>query len=161
MKPIALQRNYFFDESKVGVIGHGTDVGTLNTISERLRFTEIPIDEDGSCEFIKDFRQSVMICVAGNITGRPLYGDSGGSAFIFANGRYVQIGIVSHGIDSDGYRLILTRVSWYYDWIMETMDENDRIPTQIEKDEKSTFYSIFTNFIYYLGYLDLSKVIRF
>ncbi|KAH7933435.1 hypothetical protein HPB49_012531 [Dermacentor silvarum] len=92
--------------------------------SDRLRYTKLQILQQSVCEQKLQsykFNKSNMMCAYGEDTD-ACQGDSG-SAVMFRKGpRYIQVGIVSHGVGcAQGMPGIYVPVSVYKEWILQTI----------------------------------------
>lgn len=91
--------------------------------------TEIAIIDSRTCN--SSFANSItdnMICAGGMIANKrdACSGDSGGPLHLEVDDHTTLIGVVSFGNDcaTSGFPGIYTRVSNYYDWILDNIDEN-------------------------------------
>ena len=110
----------------------GWGVNSDGRTSSVLRFTEVVLIEDQKCmknSFPFPIVDS-MLCQGIDRTS-PCFGDSGGPLVIQIKGRYTQIGVVSTGpsqcANADDPNGIYTQVSYFLDWIENTISRNTNI----------------------------------
>ena len=86
------------------------------------REVDVPLITNDACKVAYSYLAADAIC-AGQTSGGvdSCQGDSGGPLVVFANGRPIQIGVVSYGIGCayPNYPGVYARVAYYYDWITE------------------------------------------
>lgn len=107
----------------VTVAGWGVQKSSLGP-SDKLRYTKLQVLQQSECEQKLQsykFNKSSMMCAYGEDTD-ACQGDSG-SAVMFRKGpRYIQVGIVSHGVGcAQGMPGIYVPVSVYKEWILQTI----------------------------------------
>jgi secreted trypsin-like serine protease len=89
------------------------------TLSNELRFVQLPIAEDQVCLDVYSFYfNPTNVCVSGH-RGSSCNGDSGGGMHLSIGGVQTIIGIVSYGSSTceGGLPVVMTRVTSYLDWI--------------------------------------------
>lgn len=110
------------------ICGFGSKVFQQET-SSRLYKTDIAIIDQRTCN--SSFDNTItdnMICAGGMIANKrdSCSGDSGGPLHLEVDDHTTLIGVVSFGNNcaKSGFPGIYTRVSNYYDWILENIDED-------------------------------------
>lgn len=120
-----MQRERKLDSETLWVTGHGYYNKAEDEFSQQLRLTKLHLGDDDDCPW--DVEQSKTICAAANVRGGHIcFGDSGSPVFTKVNGQIKQVGLVSFGDPDICYQTsnVLTRISYYNDWIQKTMTLN-------------------------------------
>jgi len=125
---------YFASDRQVVVTGWGATKSTSR--SQNLLETSLPLVTNELCtEIIRDRIGTQIwhkqICAGGEANVDSCAGDSGGplQAFGKYNGtsvRMIQYGVVSYGsraCGTEGIPGVYTRVTYYMDWILDTMTD--------------------------------------
>lgn len=132
IKPICLPGGRKVNVNDQGyVIGWGTvDADGGGDSSPLLRQVKVPVRTNSSCslKYFDDYKKDSQLCAGVtdvNAEKDSCQGDSGGPYFMYDTDKksYYQVGIVSYGIKCAGDG-VYTRVSYYEDWINDTMAAN-------------------------------------
>lgn len=115
------------------VMGWGKTKYSGGTYSDTLRFVELPIVSNATCEeaFPGGIRET-MICAGYKEGGKDACeGDSGGPLVVQENDQWYQIGIVSFGEECalPDYYGVYTRVSAFQDFVTQHACQPDDIPS--------------------------------
>lgn len=107
----------------VTVAGWGVQKSTLGP-SDKLRYTKLQVLEQSECaEKLQSykFNASSMMCAYAEDTD-ACQGDSGSGVMFRQAHRYIQVGIVSHGVGcAQGMPGIYVPVNAYKEWILQTI----------------------------------------
>ncbi|KAH6923341.1 hypothetical protein HPB50_000426 [Hyalomma asiaticum] len=92
--------------------------------SDKLRYTKLQVLQQSECERKMQsykFNKSSMMCAYGEDTD-ACQGDSGSPVMFRKGSRYMQVGIVSHGVGcAQGMPGMYVPVSAYKEWIVQTI----------------------------------------
>lgn len=112
-----------FTGKDVTVAGWGLQKSSRGP-SDKLRYTKLKVLQQSECERKMQsykFNKSSMMCAYGEDTD-ACQGDSGSPVMFRKGSRYMQVGIVSHGVGcAQGMPGMYVHVSAYKNWILQTI----------------------------------------
>lgn len=126
IRPIELHSKENLESNVVWTTGSGVFNSDENQTPEHLHLGNITIDETGKdCIRFMSFESSKNICLKIWSDSFVCKGDSGSAVFAVVCGYIKQVGIVSYGNNiCKRTATVLTRVSYYIDWINGTIEMN-------------------------------------
>ena len=126
IRPLRMAQGESRTDGNALVSGYGTT--EYDDISFQLLVADVPLVSNTSCNAESAYNGQItdgMLCAGGN-NKDSCQGDSGGPLVAGTPNNYQLVGVVSWGAgcNQPGKPGVYTRVSYYYDWIMQTMAAN-------------------------------------
>ncbi|XP_061395917.1 brachyurin-like [Musca vetustissima] len=112
-----------YEGALVWASGWGRDSDEASSISQLLRYIEVPVIDQNICNSsYSGYITDKMICINTEGNKSTCNGDSGGPLVLKQNGENIVIGATSFGIIYGcevGWPAVFTRITAYLDWIEE------------------------------------------
>lgn len=130
---------------KITIVGMGQNSTTKSTMSTKLEKSDIDFLSDEKCKSISEYKPNKIICSIDNGKGDICFGDSGGPATYYHDGKYKQIGITSLIIGNvlkcgvKGNFSLFTEINAFSDFIYNVtgISQEPIIESEIDTESKS------------------------